>query len=551
LKPTWMSDPKAVERFKQEARIARKLRHPHIIDVYDVGEAGGKIYLTQLLIEGETLGQRIARQPLSWSETVQIITDIGSALDYAHSQGVVHRDIKPANILLGADNQAYLGDFGLVRAMEGSTHLSSSTSMIGTGRYMAPEIWDGQKATPATDVYAFSCVIFEMLTGKVLFEGSSMMAVMKKHVDGPQFPVNWPPDVPKGVTEILQQGLAENLSERMSNADDLAAALAALSTSQVTPDGASATKQPAKRTSSWLWMGIAAIVLLIIVGVAFFTLNGTGNDAGNSAVVVATSTTTPTQLVATEPTATPQIDTEATIAAAVAATEQTKGETQPEADTEATIAAAVEATTTEQAQVDVESTLAALSATATKQGESTSTPIPPTDTATPKPVLPSDTPTPQPTDTPSSSDNNATPEPLITNSPAVTSNSSVPELLSPAHCHGTCNVYRDRLTTFEWKVDDELSENTTFEVRIWAVGASHTGWADIDIDHYGAHNIKEIQAEYKGDGVYQISFDVSAAYAVQQHLDLVYFAWTVAIVQIDPYERIGLEAEPTFIQIQH
>lgn len=229
LKPIWLSDRQAIARFKQEAKTTRKLHHSNIVGVYDVGESDGQIYLTQLLVEGETLAQRLTNNGrLKWNEVLNIVTTIGSALDYAHSEGIIHRDIKPANIFLGPDNKAYLGDFGLIRAVEGSASLSASGSMIGTGHYMAPEIWDGKDATPATDVYALSCVVFEMLTGEVLFEGSSMMAVLKKHADGPEFPDSWPPDVPDGVTEVLQRGLAKDPIERFSRTGEMLAALETL-----------------------------------------------------------------------------------------------------------------------------------------------------------------------------------------------------------------------------------------------------------------------------------------------------------------------------------
>lgn len=228
LKPIWLNDQQAIARFKQEAKTTRKLRHSHIIDVYDVGEIEGQIFLTQLLVEGKTLAQRLTNGPLEWNEALNILTSIGSALDYAHSEGVIHRDIKPTNILLGPDNVAYLSDFGLVRAVEGSASLSASGSMIGTGHYMAPEIWEGKEATPATDVYAISCVVFEMLTGEVLFDGSSMMVVVKKHADGPKFPQTWPVNVPDGVVEILQRGLAENPAERFRSAGEMIATLETL-----------------------------------------------------------------------------------------------------------------------------------------------------------------------------------------------------------------------------------------------------------------------------------------------------------------------------------
>ncbi len=307
LKTKWLDDPNIIARFKQEARAIRKLRHPHIIDVYDVGETDGEVYLAQLLVEGETLAQRLAHGPLMWDEVLKITTDIGSALDYAHKQGIIHRDIKPQNILLDKENQAYLGDFGLMRVMEGSTHFSSTTSMVGTAHYMAPEVWDGQKAIPASDIYALSCVVFEILTGKVLFEGSSMAAVTKQHIVGPQFPESWPGNVPEGVAGVLQQGLTENPVERLSSAGELATLLIDLRSpvnSAPAPPVVPSTKpdtptftaeDSAKSNPPWLLIGGAVIVVLVIAAVVIFVL-GKGDDTADGVAVVATPTTSTAQV---------------------------------------------------------------------------------------------------------------------------------------------------------------------------------------------------------------------------------------------------------------
>ncbi|MBN1219383.1 MAG: protein kinase [Anaerolineae bacterium] len=233
LKPVWLNDSQAVARFEQEAKTMANLRHPHIVDVYDVGEAEGYIYLAQLLVEGETLRSRLERSPMSWDEQLAALRAIAAALDYAHGRGVVHRDVKPSNILLDQGGRTYLGDFGLVRAAEGSVALSTSSGgMIGTPAYMAPEQWEGKEISARTDIYALSCVVVEMLTGKVLFDGSTPAVVMKQHLmEGPKLPEEWPSGVPEGITEVLRRGLAENPVDRFGSAGELANALAGLSVS--------------------------------------------------------------------------------------------------------------------------------------------------------------------------------------------------------------------------------------------------------------------------------------------------------------------------------
>ena len=184
LKPAWLDDRTAVERFYREAQAAAQLDHPNIVTIFDMGELEGRLFIAMRLIDGEPLNAYIKRVgPLPLEQALPIIDNIASALEYAHSQGMVHRDVKPANILIRKDGVALLTDFGLVRGAEQASlvSLNSSGNAMGTPEYIAPEVWDGQPATPASDVYAFACVIYEMLTGTVLYAASSAPAVMRRH----------------------------------------------------------------------------------------------------------------------------------------------------------------------------------------------------------------------------------------------------------------------------------------------------------------------------------------------------------------------------------
>jgi serine/threonine-protein kinase len=233
LKPPWLNDPEAVQRFKQEAKVGTRFDHPNIADIYQVEEEEGQVYLIQYFVEGESLAARLERSPLAWQEMINVLYPVASALDYAHGQGVIHRDIKPANILLGNNGGVYLSDFGLVRTADGSAALASTSSGIaGAPPYMAPELWTGQKITSATDVYALSCVIVEMLTGHVLFDGTTPAAVRRQHLSqGPEFPTDWPADLPEGTIESLRWGLAHEAEQRPWSAGALAAVLAELTDS--------------------------------------------------------------------------------------------------------------------------------------------------------------------------------------------------------------------------------------------------------------------------------------------------------------------------------
>lgn len=186
LKPALVADSEAFGRFVQEAQVAANLFHPHIATVLDIGETEGYYYLAMRYVEGQPLDKVLAqRGPFSWEAALKITTEIGEALDFAHKKGLVHRDIKPQNILLNDEEGAILTDFGLVRAMA-SGGMTTTRAILGTPAYIAPEIWEGKDAVPATDQYALACVLVEVVTGKLLFDGKTPPAVMARHFQPPE-----------------------------------------------------------------------------------------------------------------------------------------------------------------------------------------------------------------------------------------------------------------------------------------------------------------------------------------------------------------------------
>jgi serine/threonine-protein kinase len=173
------------ERFVREIEISAKLTHPHILPLFDSGEADGLLFYVMPYVEGESLKERLEREgKLSVDESIRLTDQISSALTYAHERGVVHRDIKPANILLTGD-QAVVADFGIARALEAaSTDGLTGTGMaIGTPAYMSPEqAMGGQDVDARTDVYALGCMVYEMVSGGLPFEGTGPQAMMAKQV---------------------------------------------------------------------------------------------------------------------------------------------------------------------------------------------------------------------------------------------------------------------------------------------------------------------------------------------------------------------------------
>jgi len=232
LDPLLMRDEAFVARFQREARAAASLEHPHIVPIYDVGASDERLFIAMRLVRGGSLAGVLAtRGRLPWEEALPILQQVSDALSYAHAEGVVHRDLKPDNILLDERSGAMLSDFGFARLL-GTTSLTQSISggIVGTPAYMAPEIWEDTEATPATDVYALGCVVYEMLTGKALFSGSTPMAVMRAHDQGAHLPAEWPVDIPQALGEVLSKAIARRPAERYASARDFLAALEGLQT---------------------------------------------------------------------------------------------------------------------------------------------------------------------------------------------------------------------------------------------------------------------------------------------------------------------------------
>jgi serine/threonine protein kinase len=175
LKTPTLGGPQSVGRFVREARAAAGLRNPHLCPVYDVGQIGGVHYLTMAFIDGRPLSRAIAEGRLGDGRAVAGLTrKIARGLQKAHEQGVIHRDLKPDNIMLDADGEPVVMDFGLARRVDEDVRLTAAGRILGTPAYMSPEQIDGdpRKIGPATDVYSLGVVLYEMLTGRTPFQGS-------------------------------------------------------------------------------------------------------------------------------------------------------------------------------------------------------------------------------------------------------------------------------------------------------------------------------------------------------------------------------------------
>lgn len=180
LLPHLAMDPRAAERFKREAQSAARLSHPGIVTVFDTGEDEEGPFIILELIEGETLAANLAEAgSLSPDVIVDIVSQVGSALDHAHALGVVHRDIKPANLILDSEGRVRLTDFGIARTVDDPTTITATGELVGTISYIAPELLEDAPATPASDVYSLAAVTYELLAGRPPFSAETPAALLE------------------------------------------------------------------------------------------------------------------------------------------------------------------------------------------------------------------------------------------------------------------------------------------------------------------------------------------------------------------------------------
>lgn len=213
-------------RFQLEAKLLAQLQHPHILPVFDFGEAEGYTYIVMPLVQGGTLSDLIRRRRFSVSEARDIIFQIGSALGYAHARGMIHRDVKPSNVLIDESGNCLLTDFGLARMLESTSNLTSTGAIVGTPAYMAPEQGVGGKIDKRSDIYSLGIIFFELLSGRVPYTADTPIAIVFKHIQDPLPSVKkYNPDLPAEVEMILYKVLAKNPEDRYQTVEDFLRAL--------------------------------------------------------------------------------------------------------------------------------------------------------------------------------------------------------------------------------------------------------------------------------------------------------------------------------------
>ncbi len=227
LTPLMSDNEQFTQRFRQEARVVARLKHPNIIPVIDYGEIDGKAYLVMPYHPSGSLSDRLAQGSVKPEEGGRIIAQISSALQFAHEHGVIHRDVKPSNVLLDEQGNGWLSDFGLAYMHDASLSLTGS-AMLGTPAYVSPEQARGSKASARSDQYSLGIVLFEMVTGQLPFEAETPMGVLVKHMQTPiPLPRSIKASVPVHIERVILKATAKDPDDRFGSVAEMNAAFQA------------------------------------------------------------------------------------------------------------------------------------------------------------------------------------------------------------------------------------------------------------------------------------------------------------------------------------
>src|SRR5919112_720255 len=220
-------DQEFVERFRREASAAAGLQHPNVVSVFDRGEYDGTYYIAMEYLPGKTLREVLREEaPLDQLRAIDYTIQILQAAAFAHRRGVVHRDFKPHNVMVGPDGRLKVTDFGIARA--GASEMTETGSIMGTAQYLSPEQAQGHAVTAASDLYSIGVMLYEMLAGRLPFEGDSAVSVALKHLSEPPTPISQlRPDVSPALESVVMAALAKDPAHRWQSADDFAEALQA------------------------------------------------------------------------------------------------------------------------------------------------------------------------------------------------------------------------------------------------------------------------------------------------------------------------------------
>jgi len=282
LPESFASDPDRLARFQREAEVLASLNHPNIAAIHGLEESDGARALVMELVEGETLADQIARGPISVDEALPIAKQIAEALEAAHEQGIIHRDLKPANIKLRPDGTVKVLDFGLAKALEpvagtGTTLSPTITSpammtgvgvLLGTAAYMSPEQAQGKPVDKRADIWAFGCVLFEMLTGQRAFGGETLSETLADVMKSEPRWTALPPETPGALRNIVRRCLAKDPRQRVRDIGDVRLALEGAFETAAAHTGTPATAVARRHQREYIAWGLAIAATLLAIGVS-------------------------------------------------------------------------------------------------------------------------------------------------------------------------------------------------------------------------------------------------------------------------------------------
>ncbi|HTP10869.1 MAG TPA: protein kinase [Anaerolineae bacterium] len=282
-----------LERFRIEAQAIAKLDHPHILPVYDYGEAERTPYLVMKYVPGGTLKDLMAKGPIDPRQAGALLRQMAEALQHAHDLGVIHRDVKPSNVLLQDGHWVQLMDFGLAKMMTNTSNITASGTGVGTPDYMSPEQAQGSPVDQRTDIYSLGVVVYQMLTGDVPFHAETPMAVMLKQIVEAPPPLRTKnPDISPEIEQVVLKALTKNRDDRYTHAVDFAAAYeAALDSAATLPVAQQPTLSTTpvtplvdQRRSPWPIVAAVIAVLAVVIAIAALLISNNRSDGGGSTV---------------------------------------------------------------------------------------------------------------------------------------------------------------------------------------------------------------------------------------------------------------------------
>jgi len=222
INPKIAADKKTIERFRNELKLARKIRHRNVCQMYDLNKENEKYYITMEYVPGEDLKSFIRRsRELSIKGAISIARQVCEGLIEAHKHGVIHRDLKPSNIMIDRDGNVRIMDFGIARSLK-SKGITGAGIMIGTPEYLSPEQADGEEIDGRSDIYSLGVILYEILSGKLPFQGDTPLSLAVKHrIEKPKDPRTVNPQIPESLSQIILKCLEKNREDRYQTAEKL------------------------------------------------------------------------------------------------------------------------------------------------------------------------------------------------------------------------------------------------------------------------------------------------------------------------------------------